>query len=270
MRKRVTVKTETWGNVPSDICAQRRLKSDCASAQSDLSLRCPHKEILGPWLSRMHPVKILLRLRECAGWSESSLDAHVCLRFYGLINPSAVNLPNYTFTGQAAHVKSCVGEYRSRRSILSDQRCLILQWKQTTKAFKQWVRMHRLIGSLADHLWHDWYFLMFAPNICLLNRSSPDCTQGVYYSHKKSASSLITNDVIYQVVRMCTLSCVRAVAMQNIGRFPFVVTLTLLLLFPKPVLFLENLGFLRHLGCQQISQMQWKCKWERLEETYMH
>ena len=31
-------------------CAQRRLGSAWASAQSDQSLRCPHEESLGPWL----------------------------------------------------------------------------------------------------------------------------------------------------------------------------------------------------------------------------
>ena len=55
-------------NVPSDMCAQRRLVS-LRIRESDQSLRCPHEE------SKMHPVKILIRLRECAGWSESSLGA---------------------------------------------------------------------------------------------------------------------------------------------------------------------------------------------------
>ena len=46
---------------------QRKLKSACAFA-------------LHTWLSKMCPVKIVIRLRECAGWSESSLDA--CVRRY--------------------------------------------------------------------------------------------------------------------------------------------------------------------------------------------
>ena len=45
--------------------------------QSDQSLRCPQEEILHTWLSKMRAVKILIRLRESAGWSESSLGAHV-------------------------------------------------------------------------------------------------------------------------------------------------------------------------------------------------
>ena len=52
----------TWENVPSNMCAQRRLKSACASAQSDQSLRCPHEETLYPWLSKLRPLKILIRL----------------------------------------------------------------------------------------------------------------------------------------------------------------------------------------------------------------
>ena len=64
-------------NVPSDMCVQGRLKSACASAQSDQSLRCPHAEIFHPWLFKMSSVKITISLRECAGWSEFSLGAHV-------------------------------------------------------------------------------------------------------------------------------------------------------------------------------------------------
>ena len=67
----------TSENVPSDTCAQRRLKSDYACAQSDQSLCCPHEETLHPWRSKLCPVKILIRLRERAVWSESSLGAHV-------------------------------------------------------------------------------------------------------------------------------------------------------------------------------------------------
>ena len=62
-----------WENVPSDMCAQRRLKSACASAQSDQSLHCPHEDTFHPWLPEMRPEKILIWLRECEGWSEISL-----------------------------------------------------------------------------------------------------------------------------------------------------------------------------------------------------
>ena len=57
------------------VCAQRRLRSAWASAQSDQSLRCPHEESLGPYLPIRRPAKTLIRLGGCPGWSESSLGA---------------------------------------------------------------------------------------------------------------------------------------------------------------------------------------------------
>ena len=57
------------------LCAQRRLWSDWASAQSDQSLRCPHEESLGPYLPIEHIAKTQIRLGRCPGWSESSLGA---------------------------------------------------------------------------------------------------------------------------------------------------------------------------------------------------
>ena len=50
-----------------EMCVRRRLRSDCASAQSDQSLRCPHEETLYPGLSKIRPVKILISVHECAG-----------------------------------------------------------------------------------------------------------------------------------------------------------------------------------------------------------
>ena len=44
-------------NLPSDTCAQRRIRSACASAQSDQSLRYPHEETLASWLSKERPAK---------------------------------------------------------------------------------------------------------------------------------------------------------------------------------------------------------------------
>ena len=57
--------TVTWENEPSDICAQRRLRSACASIQTYQSLHYPHEVILHHLLSEMRTVKILIRLREC-------------------------------------------------------------------------------------------------------------------------------------------------------------------------------------------------------------
>ena len=45
---------------------QRRLRSACASAQTDQNLCCQHEEPLYNWLSKMYPLIILIRLRECA------------------------------------------------------------------------------------------------------------------------------------------------------------------------------------------------------------
>ena len=56
------------------VCAQRRLRSAWASAQSDQSLRCPHEESLG--LS--YPLSTqqrLTRLGGCPGWSETLLGS---------------------------------------------------------------------------------------------------------------------------------------------------------------------------------------------------
>ena len=45
------------------VCAQRWLRSACAAAQSDQSLRCPPEDALGPWL----PQSVLRRLlSDCA------------------------------------------------------------------------------------------------------------------------------------------------------------------------------------------------------------
>ena len=71
-----------WEDIPSNIFAQRRLKSACACAQSDQNLRCPHEETLHLWLLEMHTVKTMIKLRECAGWSESSLGAHALRYFF--------------------------------------------------------------------------------------------------------------------------------------------------------------------------------------------
>ena len=38
----------TWQNQQNGMCAQQRLRSAWASAQSDQSLRCQHEESLGP------------------------------------------------------------------------------------------------------------------------------------------------------------------------------------------------------------------------------
>ena len=61
------------------VCAQRRLRSAWASAQSDQSLRCPHEETLDLKLPSERTAKTLIRLGGCPGWSEFSLGAKVIL-----------------------------------------------------------------------------------------------------------------------------------------------------------------------------------------------
>ena len=55
------------------VCAQRRLRSAWASAQSDQRLRC----VLNAFF--MWTAKTLIRLGGCPGWSEFSLGAHAIL-----------------------------------------------------------------------------------------------------------------------------------------------------------------------------------------------
>ena len=81
---RTTVPCPSWVRILSLLhtnCTEgrtpKRLKSACASTQSDQSTHCPHEEIFHPWLSKMRPVKILIRLCACAVWPESSRSALV-------------------------------------------------------------------------------------------------------------------------------------------------------------------------------------------------
>ena len=59
------------------MCAQRGLKSP-AHPYTLIRVFVVHmKKAFYPWLSKMRSVMILISLCECAGWSESSLGAHV-------------------------------------------------------------------------------------------------------------------------------------------------------------------------------------------------
>ena len=72
-----------WEDVPSDMCAQRRLKSDCASAQSDLSLRClrcPYEETLHSLVIQKAPSKGSDLMSE---YSFSDVGAHITTYFTG-------------------------------------------------------------------------------------------------------------------------------------------------------------------------------------------
>ena len=61
------------------LCAQRRLRSAWASAQSDQSLRCPLNEQLRSQGFFMRTAKTLIRRGGCPAWFESSLGAQVIL-----------------------------------------------------------------------------------------------------------------------------------------------------------------------------------------------
>ena len=68
-----------WQNQQNDLCAQRRLRSAWASAQSDQGQRCLPETKLGPKLPTECTAKTLIRLGGCPGWSESSLGTKVIL-----------------------------------------------------------------------------------------------------------------------------------------------------------------------------------------------
>ena len=57
-----------WQNQQNDLCAQQRLRSAWASAQSDQSFRCGHEETFGPLLPNERTAKTLMRHR----WAHKS------------------------------------------------------------------------------------------------------------------------------------------------------------------------------------------------------
>ena len=61
------------------VCAQQRLRSTWASAQSDQSFRCTLNGKLRTEAFFMRTAKTPIRLNRCRRWSESSLGAHVIL-----------------------------------------------------------------------------------------------------------------------------------------------------------------------------------------------
>ena len=114
-----------WENVPSDMCAQRRLRSACAFAQSDLSLRCSHEEILNPWIqdassedseqtARMRRQIWIFAWRSCPKacflTMQPSFVMCLCLTLHVLSYPTKtshwLDLANNTFNFTAKAVKS--------------------------------------------------------------------------------------------------------------------------------------------------------------------
>ena len=60
------------------LCDQRRLRSACASCSESFLSACKNFRS-DPWLSTECPAKILISLRGCAGWFQSSLGVHAIL-----------------------------------------------------------------------------------------------------------------------------------------------------------------------------------------------
>ena len=92
------------------VCAQRRLRSAWASAQSDQSLRCPHEETLGPKLPIERTAKTLIRLGRCPGWSESSLGAQPFCWFCHVM----AHMNNKQ--NEPLHVKTCLSHMRKTKA----------------------------------------------------------------------------------------------------------------------------------------------------------
>ena len=59
-----------WENVPP-------IKTQSSVGIHTVWSVCPHEETMHPWISKLHPAKILIRLHKCAGWAESKLSTHV-------------------------------------------------------------------------------------------------------------------------------------------------------------------------------------------------
>ena len=64
---------------PTVTCAPSKDSVQPGHSPNLISLCCPHKEALGPWLPIEHTAKTLIRLGGCSGWSESLLGTHAIL-----------------------------------------------------------------------------------------------------------------------------------------------------------------------------------------------
>ena len=69
----------SWQNQQNIRCAQRRLRSVWASAQSDQSLRCPHEETLGPHLPTECTAKTLRWAQRPFCWFSHELAQMRCM-----------------------------------------------------------------------------------------------------------------------------------------------------------------------------------------------
>ena len=96
----------SWQNKQNGMCAQRRLRSAWASAQSDQSLRCALNGYVSVLAFFKRTAKTLIRLGGCPGWSESSLGAnsfswfwHVVAQFCDCGTPLALRFVIVEFPG---------------------------------------------------------------------------------------------------------------------------------------------------------------------------
>ena len=96
----------SWHNKQNGMCAQRRLRSAWASAQSDQSLRCALNGYVCVLAFFKRTAKTLIRLGGCPGWSESSLGAnsfswfwHVVAQFCDCGTPWALRFVIVEFPG---------------------------------------------------------------------------------------------------------------------------------------------------------------------------
>ena len=98
-----------WGK-----CAQRRFRSACAFAQPDQNLPCVHLGLKRMQTFFMLTTKTLIRLRGCAGWSESSLGAYVRRYVFGHYGSvwygSSFLSNNIKWNWQTFGLLVCVGE----------------------------------------------------------------------------------------------------------------------------------------------------------------
>ena len=92
--------------------AQQRLKSACAYEQSDLSLRYPHEDILHPWLSKICPVKILIRLTKKNKQTKNNLSDGMYVRLD--LSFRCSHIPGRTATTSLSYNPSEISSYTDR------------------------------------------------------------------------------------------------------------------------------------------------------------
>ena len=132
---------------PSDMCGLRKLRSDCADAQSDLSLCCPPEEHFDQWLSREGAAKNLMSLCKYAGWSVSSMCAHVKRYIFFC---QWLNIFSYSISSRKRDLTTCPIDLKKCRLVyiravwyLSwvplDEDPILLNVPQKREIFANWV-----------------------------------------------------------------------------------------------------------------------------------